>query len=275
MDVFDVLETACVTVNLESRTKDQVLRELSNLLGRSSKVSPEQIEFIYEKLKQREDKGSTGLGDGVAIPHSAVPEMKDFVLALAVSKPGVPFEAVDHKKVHILAAIVGPEGRPKEHIELLAKVSHVFRIPEAKQRLLESRTATALYETFMSRCRIGVEAGGDRSKKQKVVILLVQTQLLFDDIVEVLAEMGVAGASVMDSKGMRSTFSRMPLFADFLHFFGNRSDAGHALIFTLYENNINEVIKAIEEVTGDLDTHSGAMIIVIEPWLIKGSLELV
>ncbi len=274
MDVFDVLETVCVSVNLECRTKDDVLKELVRLLGKSSKVSPGQRETFYEKLKQREEKGSTGIGDGTAVPHSAVPGLKDFILALAVSKRGVPFDAVDKKKVHILAAIVGPEGKPKEHIELLAKISHVFRTPESRQRLLEARTATALYETFMSRCRMGSDAGGDRTKKQKVVILLIQTQTLFDDIVEVLAEMGVAGASVMDSKGMRSTFSRMPLFADFLHFFGNRSDNGHALIFTLYENNINEVLKAIEEVTGDLDTHTGAMMIVLEPWLIKGSLEL-
>ena len=275
MQVFEVLDTNCVKVGLESRTKDGALRELVDLVGRSSQVSSGELDEIYEKLKKREEKGSTALGDGVAIPHSAVPGMKDFVMALAVSKRGIPFEALDKKKVHVLAVIVGPEGKPKEHIQLLAKLSHVFRSSEVRRRLINSPTSLGLYETFMSRCRAHETAGGDRSKKQKVVILQVQTRSLFDEIVEVLADLGVGGVSVMESTGMKRSFSRMPLFADFIHFFGDHSDDGHTIIFTVYEDNVDDVLTELEEVTGDLDTHSGAMMIVLEPWLIKGSLDLI
>ena len=275
MEIFDLLHRDCVAVGLDARSKDDALMELARLVHNSPHASTVSQEAIYERLKAREEKGTTGLGDGVAIPHSAVEGLEHFVVALAVSRKGVPFKSLDNKKVNVFAVIVGPEGQPKQHIKLLAQISHVFRVAGVRSRLIDSPTPLALYEGFMSRCRPKDMAGGDRSKKQKVVVLVVQTEKLFDEVMEVLADLGVAGASVIQSSGMRSTLSRMPLFADFIHFFGDHSDNSRTLIFTVYENSVEEVLQEIEEVTGDLDVHSGVIMMVLEPWLIKGSLELI
>jgi mannitol/fructose-specific phosphotransferase system IIA component (Ntr-type) len=274
MEVFDILHKDCVAVDVAAKRKEDVVLELARLAHRSPTLSGKSVDDIYKALWEREKRGSTGVGNGVAIPHAPLTGLDEFVLALAISKKGVDFDALDKKKVHIFAVILGPPDQPKAHIKLLAQISHVFRSEDATHRILRADTSLGLYEAFAGCCRPKSIAGGDKSKRQKVFVVVIQGEEVFHEVVETLAELGVGGASVLDSTGLRSPLSGMPLFADFIHFFGEHSDNSHTMIFTVYEKAVDDTVRAIEEVTGDLETHGGAMIMVFEPWFIKGSLEL-
>jgi PTS system nitrogen regulatory IIA component len=210
----------------------------------------------------------------VAIPHTPIKGLDRFVLALATSRRGVPFDALDKKKVQLFAVILGPVDQPKQHIALLAKISNVFRDAAARHNLIKTETPLALYEDFVGRCRPEGLKGGDQTRRRKVFIVVIQGEEVFQDVVRTLTELGVGGASVINSRGLRDSLSGIPLFADFIDFFGAHSDASNTLIFTVYENVVEDVVAAIEEITGDLETHGGATIIVLEPWFIKGSLKL-
>jgi PTS system nitrogen regulatory IIA component len=274
MEVFEILHKDSVAVDLKARSKTEALRELSKLAKRSPGLEKISEERVFEGLKKREDKGSTGVGNGVAVPHTPIEGLDRFVLALATSRRGVPFDALDKKKVHIFAVILGPVDKPKQHIELLAKISNVFRDETARHGFIKAESRLALYEDFMGRCRPESPRTGDRTKRRKVFIVVIQGEDVFQDVVQTLTELGVSGASIIKSHGLRSSLTGIPLFADFIDFFGAHSDESNTLIFTVYEDNVEDVVRAIEEITGDLDTHGGATIIAFEPWLIKGSLKL-
>ncbi|RKZ28505.1 hypothetical protein DRQ26_00965 [bacterium] len=275
IDIFSILPKECCEVNLKFRRKDKVLREIASIAKRSDVLADISEETIYELLKAREEQGSTGIGGGLAIPHTAVPGLENFLLVLAISRRGVNFDAIDRKKVHIIAAIFGPEGMPKLHLQLLAQLSHTLKDENVRRELMKSPTSLSLYESFMRQARPTKATQGEGVCKRKVVFLTLQKSDLFEDIIEYLAELGLSGATVVESKGIRSILSGLPLFADFIRVFGDSVDENRIIIFTIHENLLDDVVEGIEKITGDLSKHTGAMIMVIEPVLLKGTLELI
>lgn len=124
-----------VTITLEGGDKATVLRELSVLLSDEEGVSAEQV---HESLDAREQLASTGVGSGVAIPHGRVAGLDSLRAALGVHKKGVAFDAVDGEPVHVLVAILAPEGKPSQHLKTLAAASRVLRDANVRKRLIES-----------------------------------------------------------------------------------------------------------------------------------------
>ncbi|RKZ34621.1 hypothetical protein DRQ33_01800 [bacterium] len=275
IDIYRIVKPELCESKLRSRKKDQVLRELVKIAKKSPLLKDIDVEEIYDKLKIREEQGSTGIGEGIAIPHTAVPGLTDFIIVLAVSGKGINFEAIDRRKVHLFALILGPENQPKLHIQLLAQLSHIFKDKQTRDKLIHSRTSLALYENFMMQCEPETKIEKAKSEKQKIVILVIQRMDMFEDIVEYLTEKGVVGATIIESKGFRNVLTGIPLFADFIQIFGERSDENQTIIFAIPESLVENIIDGIEDITGDLNTHSGAMIMVIDPVLTKGSLELI
>ncbi len=275
IDILSILQKDCCETKLKSRKKDGILRELVSIAKRSDLLAEISEEKIYELLRQREEQGSTGIGGGLAIPHTTVPGLEHFVLVLAISRRGVNFDALDKHKVHIFALILGPEGLPKLHIQLLAQLSHIFRDEAVRKELIKSSTPLALYENFMRQVYPIYKKPKEKSIERKVVFLILQQSNLFESIIEYLAELGLSGATVIKSKGMRSILSGLPLFADFIKVFGDSIDESRVIVFTVHKNLLDDVISGIENITGDLNKHTGAMIMVIEPMVLKGTLELI
>ncbi len=274
IDIFSILQKECCETKLKSRKKDNVLRELASIAKRSDLLAEIPEETIYELLQQREKQGSTGIGGGLAIPHSTVPGLERFILVLAVSRRGINFDALDKHKVHIFAVILGPKGLPKLHIQLLAQLSHIFKDEYVRKELAKSTTPLALYENFMSQVHPIRKAPEEKSVNRKIVFLILQKSSLFEDIIEYLTELGLSGATVIEAKGIRSILSGLPLFADFIRVFGDSMDESRVIVFTVHGNLLNDVISGIENITGDLNKHTGAMIMAIEPMILKGTLEL-
>jgi PTS system nitrogen regulatory IIA component len=100
---------------------------------------------IYEALLQRERLGSTGVGEGIAIPHGKLPGLdKIFGLVARLDKP-VDFEALDGQPVDVLFLLLAPEGAGADHLKALARVARVLREPGLIERLRATRDAAALY----------------------------------------------------------------------------------------------------------------------------------
>ena len=274
INIFDILSSEQCAIKIRARKKNDILRELVSLAAKTTAFEGISQDDVLERLKKRETQGSTGIGNGIAIPHASVPGMKEFVLVLAVSKRGKHFEAIDKHKVHIFALILGPENQPKLHIQLLAQLSHILRDESVRIELANSRTQVALYENFIRHCQPISSTKKSNRMGRKIVILVLQKRDYFEDVVEYLTELGVGGAAIIESTGIRNILTGMPLFADFIQIFGERSDETRTMIFTISDDNIDSLISGIEEITGDLETHLGAMLMIIEPTFVKGSLDL-
>ena len=100
---------------------------------------------IFEILLQREKLGSTGVGNGIAIPHGKLPKLdKLFGLFARLERP-VDFEALDGQPVDLVFLLLAPEGAGADHLKALARVARLLRDPEVARKLRDSRDAEALY----------------------------------------------------------------------------------------------------------------------------------
>jgi PTS system nitrogen regulatory IIA component len=135
-------------------TKANALSALSRLLASGTRLPPEEIERV---LAEREQLQSTGIGEGVAIPHGAMAQLETQCAALLIAPGGVDFQAIDGDRVTILFAVIGPKRATGEHLKTLARVSRLLRNKAFRDQLIASPTPGAAYNLIASE-----EGGGDK-----------------------------------------------------------------------------------------------------------------
>jgi PTS system nitrogen regulatory IIA component len=113
--------------------KRQVLQILSHMLAAGARVDEALVDRV---LTEREQLQSTGIGEGVAIPHGALPQLETQYASLLVVPEGVEFVAIDGLKVNILFAVIGPKRATGEHLKTLARISRLLRNKTFRDRLL-------------------------------------------------------------------------------------------------------------------------------------------
>jgi nitrogen PTS system EIIA component len=146
MRLSEILNPERILVDIDGsvvRTKTDALHKLSELLSPAIGVEVTEVEHL---LLEREKLQSTGIGDGVAIPHCALDSAQAQALALLLCPRGVEFEAIDGEPVEIVFGVVGPKRATGEHLRTLARISRLLRDEQTRIRLLASPNATAAYQ---------------------------------------------------------------------------------------------------------------------------------
>ncbi len=129
--------------NGESFDKEKAISLLATLIGERDGVSIVEIE---RALLDREQLQSTGIGEGVAIPHGALPQLTEQVAALLIVPDGVEFQAIDDADVTILFGVITPKRATGEHLKTLARVSKLLRNKEFRARLIHARDEESVFE---------------------------------------------------------------------------------------------------------------------------------
>lgn len=129
--------------NGESFDKEKAIGLLATLIGERDGVSVAEIE---RALLDREGLQSTGIGEGVAIPHGALPQLTEQVAALLIVPDGVEFQAIDDASVTILFGVITPKRATGEHLKTLARVSKLLRNKDFRARLIQSRDEGSVFE---------------------------------------------------------------------------------------------------------------------------------
>ena len=139
MRISEYIDEDLVEPDLKGDSKEGVIRELSSLV---SKKFPElNGEEIYNLLLERESLGSTGIGNGVAIPHGKLKNGERIYLAFGRSRRGVDFDAMDGKPVHLFFLLLAPESKPAVHLQALAKISRILKKSEVREKLMNASSA--------------------------------------------------------------------------------------------------------------------------------------
>ena len=123
MKFVDFINREAIRTQVEADAKDDVIRGMAGSLREAGKIGDEQFESIVEAILKREELGSTGIGRGVAVPHTKHPSVGELVGAVAVSEEGVDFDSLDGEKVHLLFLLVSPPDRPGDHLRALENIS--------------------------------------------------------------------------------------------------------------------------------------------------------
>ncbi len=123
MKYSDFIQRDSIITELESNAKPDVIREMVVSLAKSGGVPEAEVENIIAAVMRREDLGTTGIGQGVAVPHTKALCVEGLVGTVAISSEGVDFNSLDQEKVHLLFLLISPPDRPGEHLRALEHVT--------------------------------------------------------------------------------------------------------------------------------------------------------
>ena len=127
MKFSDFVSVDAIRPQLESDEKESVIRELAGALVAASEIAEEDLDGIVSAIMKREELGSTGIGRGVAVPHTKHPSVDRLVGTVGVAHGGVDFNSLDGEKVELLFLLVSPPDRPGDHLRALENISRQLR----------------------------------------------------------------------------------------------------------------------------------------------------
>jgi fructose PTS system EIIBC or EIIC component len=143
VQLTELLTPERIKIPLVSSTKDEILAELVEVAGRSAHLRD--LDEVLRAVREREEVLSTGIGNGVAIPHGKTPAISDLALVAGVKPEGVDFEALDGKAVTLFFLLVGPESAAGQHVKALSRISRLLRRDSFRVRLMEATTSEQFY----------------------------------------------------------------------------------------------------------------------------------
>ncbi len=147
MKLTDILDKKHIIADLKSRTKRGVMEELCQILASGNPgLDPTRL---MEVLVERERLGSTGIGDGIAIPHGKTDQVDALQLAFGRSVAGVDFDSLDGKPAHLFFLVIAPENSAGVHLKALARISRLLKSTVVRRELLEAPDAIDIYEIVM------------------------------------------------------------------------------------------------------------------------------
>jgi len=142
MKIVDFLQPGAVLDDLVGSTPQAVLAELSRPLAASHKVD---LPRLLDTLLEREKLGSTGIGDGVAIPHGKVAILPTLTASFGRSRTGVDFKAIDGKPTFLFFTLFAPENSAGAHLKALARISRLFKNPSFRDAIMKAKDAAEIY----------------------------------------------------------------------------------------------------------------------------------
>lgn len=148
MQLGDYLVRERVLPDLQATDKAGVLRELLGFM--ESENMEQDAEAALRVLLDRESLGTTGIGDGIAIPHGKLEALEHICVVVGRSKKGVEFEALDHKPCHIFFLVLAPEQVAGMHLRLLAQISRLLKDETFRQAFMDAEDGDALWKLLKS-----------------------------------------------------------------------------------------------------------------------------
>jgi fructose-specific phosphotransferase system IIA component len=145
-ELRDLLSRRTVRVGLAGETRDDVIREIVQLLDGLPEVRD--LEEVEAAVRRREDVMSTGVGKTLALPHAKTSAVSGTVAAFAVTRQPVDWEAIDNDPVRLVFLLVGTESAKSQHIKILSRISRLMNRDDFRARLLEARDAEQIIAAF-------------------------------------------------------------------------------------------------------------------------------
>lgn len=144
MKLSELLDVRSIKISLEATNKEEVFEELVDLLVRAGRVKDR--EGALRGISNREKLGSTGIGEGIAIPHGTSKAVDGLVAALGISQNGIEFDSLDGEPVYVVFLLLARGDNPGPHVRALANIARLVRIPGFCRRLREAKSPQEVME---------------------------------------------------------------------------------------------------------------------------------
>lgn len=148
MKLMDFLVPDAIEPNMKSHTKVDAIKELVMLLKRAGVIAEE--DSVAKVILEREELGTTGIGEGIAIPHGKSSAVDRVIAAFGRSERGINFDSVDNQPAHLFFLLVAPIGSSGPHLLALARISRLLRSKDFRESLMKARSSSEILEIFRS-----------------------------------------------------------------------------------------------------------------------------
>jgi len=146
MKILEILDEESIISEIKSTSKKETIEEMSKVAEKCNESVD--LETLVGVLLEREKLGSTGIGDGVAIPHGKLASIDRVIAVFGRSLEGVDFDSMDGKKAHLFFLLIAPEESSGSHLKALARISRLMKNPDFRMSLMEAKSREELYRAF-------------------------------------------------------------------------------------------------------------------------------
>jgi PTS system nitrogen regulatory IIA component len=144
MKITELMNKDLIIPMLVAKTKKEALKELADcVVKKESKVDSAELLRV---LLEREELGSTGIGDGIAIPHGKIKTIENLIVSFGRSLDGVDFQSMDGKPTHIIFLLIAPENSAGIHLKALARISRLLKDSAFRRNIMEATTSQEIYD---------------------------------------------------------------------------------------------------------------------------------
>ncbi|PKL38864.1 MAG: PTS sugar transporter subunit IIA [Spirochaetae bacterium HGW-Spirochaetae-1] len=148
MVLAESLKKINILVKARSKNKWELIDEMVDLAVKNREISSADSEEIKMALVEREKSMSTGIGNGVAIPHCTTARVSDIIIILAISQKGIDFDSIDNNPVRIVILLLVPKNKLSQHIKSLANIAKVMGDEELREKIASLKTAESILKTI-------------------------------------------------------------------------------------------------------------------------------
>jgi PTS system nitrogen regulatory IIA component len=149
MKIRDILKPECIIEDMRAENKRDALAELSARIRQIQ--SNCDSDAMLKVLLEREKLGSTGIGEGIAIPHGKIKGLDDMVISFGRSRNGIDFEALDNRPAHLFFLLLAPEESAGKHLKALAKISRMLKDKTFRKMLMDAKSGADLYRMILDK----------------------------------------------------------------------------------------------------------------------------
>lgn len=248
------LQTKVLQTN--ATTKEELLEEISKSATTSRTLQNIKPETLLKQLKAREAVGSTGFGDGIAIPHCTLNNIDNFVIGALVSKNGIDFNALDGKPVRLFVYIIAPSKKRNEHIRILSELAKVLKISSHVKSLYAQNDSKSFFGELAKYAQL--KEVEDLPQEYSQISIHIQDSTVFDQILELLTEVKDAHVTVIEGNNAGKYLYSLPLFSHFM----NEEHRGFQRLIIAVVNTVytNDTLRRIKIIIKDLNCESKVMV---------------
>lgn len=169
MKITDLLSAETIHLEMTAKGKQEAINELASILASAGRLTD--VEKFKKEIMAREELGSTGVGDGIAIPHAKTDAVKQPSIVFGRSSEGVEYDALDGKPVHLFFMIAATEGANNQHLDTLARLASMLIDSKFKEQLLQAKDKQEVLAIIdqKEKEKLNEETGGVSMDKKKVV----------------------------------------------------------------------------------------------------------
>ncbi|MFW6147544.1 MAG: PTS sugar transporter subunit IIA [Thermodesulfobacteriota bacterium] len=149
MKLSEILTPECIISDLKAHDKKGALEELSGII--TAKERSLNKGYLLQVLLERERLGSTGIGEGIALPHGKVRTLNRLLVCFGRSLEGLSFDSIDEQPVYLFFLLVAPENSAGAHLQALAKISRFLKDNRFRQRLMDAKSSEEIYNIIVEK----------------------------------------------------------------------------------------------------------------------------